>query len=124
MPTKIETETQLLRLLSNTPLQIEIELLQTATHTAKNTPKEHMLKFYKTRDEVLKERFDGLIITGAPVELLPYDQIHYWGELKAVMQWAKTNVYSTLYIKRDKLNLLPHADIMSDAIAAYNSFIK
>ena len=98
MPTKIETETQLLRLLGNTPLQIEIELLQTATHKSKNTSAEHLLAFYKTYKEVQNERFDGLIITGAPVEHLPFEEVHYWKELCKIMDWANSHVYSTLHI--------------------------
>ena len=81
MPTKIETETQLLRLLSNSPLQIEVELLQTATHQSKNTSAEHMLKFYKTFGDVREEKFDGMIITGAPVEHLAFEEVDYWEEL-------------------------------------------
>ena len=81
MPKKIETETQLLRLLGNTPLQIDIDLLQTATHVSKNTSSEHLLKFYRTFDEVKEERYDGLIITGAPVEMMPFEEVDYWGEL-------------------------------------------
>ncbi|MFR2842515.1 MAG: homoserine O-succinyltransferase [Acutalibacteraceae bacterium] len=95
MPTKIETETQLLRLLSNSPLQIEVELLQTATHQSKNTSAEHMLKFYKTFGDVREEKFDGMIITGAPVEHLAFEEVDYWEELCTIMEWSKTNVYST-----------------------------
>ncbi len=98
MPKKIETENQLLRLLGNTPLQIDIELLQTATHTAKNTSAEHMFKFYKTFDEIKGERFDGLIVTGAPVEHLPFEDVDYWEELTEIFDWAKQNVYSTFHI--------------------------
>ena len=98
MPTKIETETQFLRLLSNSPLQIEIELLQTFTHHSKNTPEEHMLKFYKTFDEIREERFDGMIITGAPVEKLDFEEVDYWQELCAIMDWSRTNVYSTFHV--------------------------
>lgn len=98
MPTKIETETQLLRLLSNSPLQIEIELLQTATHQSKNTSAEHMLKFYKVFDDVQDEKFDGMIITGAPVEHLAFEKVDYWEELCTIMEWSKTNVYSTFHI--------------------------
>ena len=98
MPNKIETETQLLRLLGNTPLQIEIALLQTATHQARNTAKEHLLAFYRTPDEVEEERFDGLIVTGAPVETMPFEQVDYWEELCRVFDWAEQNVYSTLFI--------------------------
>ncbi len=98
MPTKIATETQLLRLLSNTPLQVEIELIQTATHISKNTAAEHLLKFYKTFDEIQNERFDGFIITGAPVEQLPFEEVDYWPELCAFLEWSKKHVYSTLHI--------------------------
>jgi homoserine O-succinyltransferase len=98
MPKKIETETQLLRLLGNTPLQVDIELLQMVSHTSRNTPQEHLLKFYKSFDEIKNERFDGLIITGAPVENLPFESVNYWSELCSVMEWSKTNVFSVFYI--------------------------
>src|SRR5512145_3381620 len=98
MPTKIVTETQLLRLLGNTPIQVEIELLHMATHESRNTPAEHLLEHYSTFDEVVSQKFDGLIITGAPVEQLPFDEVDYWPELVRIMDWARTNVYSTLYI--------------------------
>ncbi len=98
MPKKIETETQLLRLLSNTPLQLEIELLQMATHQSKNTPAEHLLKFYKTFDGVKNQKFDGMIITGAPVEQIPFEQVDYWEELCQIMEWSKTHVFSTFHI--------------------------
>ena len=98
MPTKIVTETQFLRLLSNTPLQLDITLLNTASHRSKNTPEEHLVTFYKTFDEVKNEKFDGLIITGAPVELLEFSDVDYWGELCELVAWAKKNVYSTLYV--------------------------
>ena len=98
MPTKIETETQLLRVLSNTPLQVDIELLQLATHVSKNTPQEHLLEFYKTFDEIKEERFDGMIITGAPVEHLPFEQVDYWPELRAIFEWTKTHVWSAFHI--------------------------
>ncbi len=98
MPTKIETETQLLRLLGNTPLQVDIELLQMASHISKNTPQEHLTKFYKTFDEVRDDYFDGMIITGAPVELLPYEEVDYWSELCEIMEWSVHNVYSTFHI--------------------------
>lgn len=98
MPTKIDTETQLLRLLGNTPLQVEVELIQMASHVSKNTSAEHLLKFYKTFDDIKSQRFDGLIITGAPVEKLPFTEVEYWDELCEIMDWAETNVYSTLYI--------------------------
>ena len=98
MPKKIETETQLLRLLGNSPLQVDIELLQTESYTSKNTPSEHLFKFYKTFREIRDERFDGMIITGAPVELLAFEQVEYWKELCEIMEWSKTSVYSTLHI--------------------------
>lgn len=98
MPTKITTETQILRKLSNTPLQIEVELLQTASHDAKNVAAEHLEAFYTTFDEVRDQRFDGLIITGAPVELLDFESVDYWDELCEIMEWSKTNVHSTLHI--------------------------
>lgn len=98
MPNKIETETQLLRCLSNTPIQIEITLMQTSTHRAKNTSPEHLLNFYTTFDEIRDRQFDGLIITGAPVEQLPFEQVEYWDELTQIMEWSKTNVFSTLHI--------------------------
>ena len=98
MPTKEVTETQLLRLLSNTPLQIDISLVQMTGHISKNTSKKHLDKFYITSDEMLKNKYDGVIITGAPVEQLPFEQVDYWNELCAIMDWAKTNVFCTLYI--------------------------
>ncbi len=98
MPTKVATETQILRLLSNTPLQVEVELMQMATHVSRNTPKAHLTKFYKTFDEVKDEKFDGMIITGAPVERLPFEEVDYWDELCRVFKWTETNVYSTFHI--------------------------
>ena len=98
MPTKIETETQLLRLLGNTPLQIEIELLQMASHKSKNTSEEHLLNFYKVFDQIKDNNYDGLIITGAPVEMMDFEQVDYWDELCQIVKWAETHVYSTLYI--------------------------
>lgn len=98
MPTKIDTETQLLRLLGNTPLQVEVELLQTASHKPKNTSAEHLLAFYKTYYDVKDQRFDGLIITGAPIEHMPFEEVNYWEELCEIMEWSKRNIYSTLYI--------------------------
>lgn len=98
MPTKLETETQLLRLLSNSPLQLDIEFLQVATHTAKNVSKSHMDKFYQTFDEVKDKKYDGMIITGAPVEQMEFEKVDYWDELCKIMQWSKTNVYSTFHI--------------------------
>ena len=98
MPTKIATETQILRLLSNPPLQVDIELLQTVTHTSKNTSQEHLLNFYKSFDEVKDQKFDGMIVTGAPVEQMEFEEVDYWDELCTIFEWAKTNVYSTFYI--------------------------
>lgn len=98
MPTKIETETQILRLLSNSPLQVDVELLQVKTHVAKNVSQEHMLKFYKTFDDVKNRKFDGMIVTGAPVEMMPFEEVDYWEELCEIFDWAKTNVYSTYNI--------------------------
>jgi len=98
MPTKIATETQLLRLLGNTPLQVDVTLLHMATHDSKNTPGEHLLEHYRSFAQVRQQKFDGLIITGAPVETLPFEQVDYWQELTALLDWAETNVYATLYI--------------------------
>jgi len=98
MPTKIETETQLLRLLSNTPLQVDVELLHMATHVSKNTSPTHLHTFYRTFREIRSQKFDGLIITGAPIEKLPFEQVDYWDEMKELMEWSKENVYSVLYI--------------------------
>lgn len=98
MPTKIETETQLARLLGNTPLQVELELMQTASHEAKNVSAEHMLKFYTTFDHVRDRFFDGMIITGAPVEKMPFEEVEYWDELCEIMEWSKTHVHSTFHI--------------------------
>lgn len=98
MPKKIETETQILRLLSNTPIQVDVELIQMASHVAKNTSIEHLTKFYKTFDDVAEERFDGLIITGAPVEQIPFEEVDYWQELCRIMEWSKSHVYSVFHI--------------------------
>ena len=98
MPTKLVTETQLLRLLSNSPLQIDVEFLQVATHKAKNVSKSHMDKFYYTFDEIKGNRYDGMIITGAPVEQMEFEEVDYWDELCKIMEWSKTNVYSTFHI--------------------------
>lgn len=98
MPTKVETETQLLRLLSNTPLQVEIVLIHPSTHIAKNTSSEHLDQFYMTFDEIKQRHFDGLIITGAPIEQIDFEEVDYWDELKEIMEWSKTNVYSTMHI--------------------------
>jgi homoserine O-succinyltransferase len=98
MPKKIETETQLSRLLGNSPLQVELELIHTKSHQSKNTPQEHMLAFYKTFDDVKHRTFDGMIITGAPVEQMPFEEVEYWDELCEIMEWTKTHVHSTFHI--------------------------
>ena len=98
MPTKIATETQILRKLSNTPLQIEVTLMHMASHDSKNVSEQHLETFYRTFDEVQHERFDGMIITGAPVELLDFEDVDYWDELCNIMEWTKHNVHSTLHI--------------------------
>jgi homoserine O-succinyltransferase len=98
MPTKILTETQLLRLLGNSPLQVDITFIRMGTHESKNTPAAHLDAFYESLDDVLHERFDGLVITGAPVETLPFEEVDYWPELVRLMDWSRTNVWSTLHI--------------------------
>ena len=98
MPTKIDTETQLSRLLGNTPLQVEIELIHTTTHKSKNTSEDHLLAFYKEFSDVKDRYFDGLIITGAPVEKMEFEEVEYWNELTEIMEWSKTHVHSTLHI--------------------------
>ena len=98
MPTKIETETQLARLLGNTPLQVEVEFMHTATHKSKNISEEHLFTFYKTFDEIKSRKFDGMIITGAPVEQMEFEEVTYWDELCDIMEWTKTNVHSTFHI--------------------------
>jgi len=98
MPLKITTETDLIRLLSNSPLQIEIDFMQLETHTSKNTPIEHMLLFYKNFNEIKQSNYDGMIITGAPVEQMDFEDVNYWNELKTIFDWAKNHVTSTMYI--------------------------
>ena len=98
MPTKIDTETQLLRLLGNTALQVEVELLHMRSRESKNVSQEHLLTFYKTWDEIQDETFDGMIITGAPVEQMEFEDVDYWQELCAIMEWSKTHVHSTFHI--------------------------
>lgn len=98
MPTKIETETQLVRLLGNTPLQVEMEFLQMQSHISTHVPAQHMIDFYKTFDEVRHKKYDGMIITGAPVEKMPFEEVEYWDELCKIMEWTKSNVTSTLHI--------------------------
>ena len=98
MPTKIATETQLSRVLGNTPLQVKLELMHTTTHRSKNTPQDHLLNFYKSFDELKHRKFDGMVITGAPVELMDFEEVDYWPELCEIMEWTKTNVHSTFHI--------------------------
>ena len=98
MPKKIETETQFLRLLSNSPLQVDVDFLQMATHESKNTSKEHLISFYKVFDDIKDQKYDGMIVTGAPVERLEFEQVDYWDELCEIMEWSKTHVWSTLYV--------------------------
>lgn len=98
MPIKITTETDLLRLLSNSPLQIEVDFMKMQGHTSKNTPIEHMRTFYQDFDRIRIKKYDGMIITGAPVEHLPFEEVTYWNEMKEIMNWAETNVFSTLFI--------------------------
>lgn len=98
MPTKIVTETQLTRVLGNTPLQVHLELMHTSTHVSKNVSQEHLLTFYKSFDELKDRKFDGMVITGAPVENMPFEEVDYWPELCQIMEWSKTNVHSTFHI--------------------------
>ena len=98
MPKKIDTERQLLRMLSNSPLQVDVELLQTATHLSKNTPSDHLFKFYQIFQDIRDQYFDGMIITGAPVETMDFEQVDYWPELCEIMDFSETNVYSTLHV--------------------------
>ena len=98
MPTKIATETQLSRLLGNTPLQVHLELMHTTSHQSKNVSQEHLLNFYKSFDELKDRKFDGMVITGAPVEQMPFEEVDYWPELCRIMEWSKTHVHSTLHI--------------------------
>ena len=98
MPKKIETETQISRLLGNSPLQVDLEFLHTKSHISKNTSAEHLFTFYKTFEDVRDRTFDGMIITGAPVEKLPFEEVEYWAELCEIMEWSKTHVHSTFHI--------------------------
>jgi homoserine O-succinyltransferase len=98
MPTKIITETQLLRLLGNSPIQVEVDFLYTASYAPTNTSQEHLIKFYETFDDVKSRNYDGMIITGAPVEQIPFEEVNYWDELCTIMEWSKTHVYSTFHI--------------------------
>ena len=98
MPTKIVTETQLSRMLGNTPLQVHLELMMLSSHKPKNTPEEHLLAFYKAFEDLKDRKFDGTVITGAPVENMPFEQVNYWKELKKIMEWSKDHVHSTFHI--------------------------
>lgn len=98
MPTKIATETQLMRLLGNSPLQVNVTLLQTGSYRSQHTPQAHLDKFYRTFDQVKHRHFDGMIVTGAPVEQMPFEQVAYWDELRQIMDYTRTNVTSTMYI--------------------------
>lgn len=98
MPTKVVTETQLLRLLGNSPLQVEVDFMYTASHTPTHTSQEHLIKFYETFDTIQSRNYDGMIITGAPVEQMPFEEVTYWDELCQIMEWSKKHVYSTLHI--------------------------
>ena len=98
MPTKVVTETQLLRMLSNTPLQIEVDWIHMASHESKNTPQEHLLAFYKTFEEIKDNKYDGLIITGAPVEKLRFEDVDYWLEMEKILEWSKTHVAHFLFV--------------------------
>lgn len=98
MPTKIVTEAQLMRLLSNTPIQVEAVLIHPRSHKAKNTPEDHLINFYQTFDDIKNQKFDGLVITGAPVETMAFEEVDYWDELVEIMKWSRSNVYSTMHI--------------------------
>lgn len=115
MPIKEDTETQLLRALSNTPLQVDCSFLMLETHVSKNTSQTHLNKFYVTFDEIRRKRFDGMIITGAPVENMEFEEINYWDELTKIMEWSKTHVTSTLHIcwgmRRDSIIIMEFRNI-------------
>jgi homoserine O-succinyltransferase len=98
MPNKVRTETQLARLIGATPLQVELTLVRIGAHKAKNTPEDHLIAFYRTWEEVKKRKFDGFIVTGAPIELLPFEDVTYWEELTQILEWTKTNVHSSFFI--------------------------
>ena len=100
MPTKIVTETQLSRVLGNTPLQVHLELMMVSTHKSKNTSQEHLLSFYKTFEELKDRKFDGMVITGAPVENMQFEEVDYWEELSQIMEWSKTHVHSLFFSAR------------------------
>ena len=107
MPLKEDTELQLLRSFSNTPLQVDVTFITVKTHESKNTDKSHLNKFYQTFDEVRKKRFDGLIITGAPVEQMEFEEVDYWTELREIFAWCESHVTSTLYIRRNCSDFTP-----------------
>ncbi len=118
MPTKITTETQLLRCLANTPLQIEVDLIHTQSYTAKNTAETHLTTFYRTFADIKDENYDGIIITGAPVENMPFEQVEYWPELCAIMDWTQTHVHSTMHICwASQAGLYYHYGIPKQALA-------
>ena len=98
MPTKIQTETQLLRLIGNTPIQVDVDFIHTETHKSKNTSEDHLISFYKTFEDIKNTRYDGMILTGAPIEKMEFEEVEYWEELKAIMDFSKRNVTSTLHI--------------------------
>ncbi|MEN0000975.1 MAG: homoserine O-succinyltransferase [Pseudomonadota bacterium] len=98
MPDKIRTETQIARLIGSTPLQVDLTLVRIGSHKSKNTPEEHLISFYKTWDEIRDEKFDGFIITGAPIELLPFEEVTYWQEMQQILDWTTTNVHSSFFI--------------------------
>ena len=98
MPKKIETETQILRLMSKSPLQLDIDFMRVSSHETKNTSADHLIKFYETRDALKDNYYDGFVITGAPVEHLEFEQVDYWDELKDIIDWAQTHVFSTVYL--------------------------
>ncbi len=98
MPNKIATETQIARLVGSTPLQVELSLIRIGSHKSKNTPDEHLISFYRTFEEVRHEKFDGFIITGAPIETLPYEDVTYWSEMREILDWTRTNVHSPFFI--------------------------
>jgi homoserine O-succinyltransferase len=108
MPNKVRTETQFARLLGSTPLQIDLTLVRMGAHTSRNTPEDHLIAFYKTWEEIADRKFDGFIITGAPVETLPYEQVGYWSELERIFDWTRTNVHSTFSICWGAMAALRH----------------
>lgn len=126
MPTKEVTETQILRALSNTPLQLDITLLHMASHKAAHTSEHHLSSFYRTFDEIKERYFDGMIITGAPIELMPFEEVNYWQELTAIMDWREDHVYSTLYICWGaQAGLYYHSELTKNCCRrSYSGFLK